>query len=83
MPDKEILVCTEKFMVQRGYKEICAGYRVQDEKGELSNMTANELKYAIWDGRVEVLNLKLTANYRLIQRKHLDVHEEIKITWLD
>lgn len=55
-----------------------SGYRLQDKNGTVREMTSQELKRAIRERKIEVMNLKLTSDNRLIKREQ-GVKESNKI----
>lgn len=59
-------VCIEKF---RDKNNIIKGYRLQDKNGNKIDTTPEVLKAAIFSGQLDVENLKLTADGKLIDNK--------------
>ena len=55
--------CIEKF---RDKKSRIYGYRIQDINGQTQDVTPDDLKNAIKNGKIQVVNLTLTSDGRLI-----------------
>ena len=55
--------CIQKF---RNKSNKIIGYRLQDSQGDTRDLTPQQLKDAIHNNQIHVLNLKLTSNNRLI-----------------
>lgn len=60
-------VCVWKDRDCRGKIET---YRIQDSNGVLTDVKADDLKRMIMSNQIEVVNLKLTSDYRLIDRRN-------------
>lgn len=57
--------CTTRFKDSKGNYV----YRVADFEGNLQNFRAKELRQAIKDGKIVVVNLSLTSDDRLVEKK--------------
>ena len=44
------------------------GYTLSDESGKLKEVSNNDIKAAIKSGKIEVINLTITADNRLIKK---------------
>lgn len=63
---KATCTCIEKFRDSNGK---IIGYRLQDDSGRCLDIEAEQLKLAIFSNQLEVSNLKLTSDSRLIEKK--------------
>lgn len=54
------------------------GYELIDEKGQLGYFKADALKRNILSGNIEVINLKLTADNKLVDKKEDDLSDLVK-----
>lgn len=55
--------------VYKDYKDKVYGYRLQDFNGNFMNVTPDDLKNAIRNNKLTLINMKLTSDGRLIKRK--------------
>lgn len=72
-------ICIQKF---RDTNNKIIGYRLKDEQGNIKDFTAEAVKEHIRANRIEVINLTLSSNNRLISKepkeiieKHLDINK--------
>ena len=57
--------CIQKF---RDKNNIIKGYRLQDERGNTMDVNPYQLKIAIKQGKIDITNLILTSDNRLIDK---------------
>ena len=57
------LKCVQKI---RNKNNTIIGYKIQDSQGNIRDISSKDLKQAIVKGTVDVINLKLTSDNRLI-----------------
>ena len=62
--------CIQKF---RNRNNVIYGYRLVDINGKTQDVTPNDLKNAIKNSQVNVVNLSLTVDGRLVDRKEEDI----------
>lgn len=65
--DKKVK-CINKF--RNKYNQI-TGYRIQDTHGNIKDVTPHQLKRAMSTNKIEVINLTLTSDYRLVDKEQL------------
>ena len=56
--------CIQKF---RDKRNVIVGYRIQDDSGNVKDVTPQQLKQAISNRKIEIRNLKLTSDGKLIR----------------
>ena len=66
--------CIKKY---RDYKGKIIGYKLQDSCGAIRDVSASELKQAIYSKKIYVENLKLTVDWRLVDNKHRNTESSI------
>lgn len=64
--------------VIRDKSKAIMGYELQDSKGMIKKLSSAELKSAIRKGKIEVINLTLTRDNRLIRTKDKAVNQKTK-----
>ena len=66
--------CVKKF---RNSRNIITDYRLQDAQGNIGDFTSQQLKIAIKNKQITVVNLKLTSDERLIDARpnQTEVHD--------
>lgn len=69
-------VCVEKYKDKNGN---IIGYKLQDNNGRQLRFDAGQVKQAIFLNQLEVINLKLTSDGRLISTNILENNDIIKI----
>ena len=74
------VTCIQKF---RDKHNIIEGYRIQAPKGETKDVTSQSLKNAIIQGKIEVTNLTLTSDNRLIDKKEHNSSNKLDNTTID
>lgn len=62
--------CIQKF---RNKSNQIIGYKLQDSQGKTKDLTPQQLKDAIHTKQIQVLNLTLTSDNRLVDTKHSNI----------
>lgn len=65
MKDTIICKCIKKFRNKQGK---IIGYRLQDTKGQIKDVSTTDVKNAIKQCKINIINLQLTTNNRLIDK---------------
>ena len=71
--------CIQKI---RNKRNQIIGYKLQDLQGNTRDIKSNGLKQAMFKDKVEVINLKLTVDNRLIDKKIENNSREIEIEYV-
>ena len=66
--------CIQKFRDNTGR---IYGYRLQDLNGKTQDVTSENLKKAIKRGQINIINLTLTSDYRLIDSKYEQLQSKV------
>ena len=69
------VICTDKI---RNKNNIITHYKIKDENDNETTMNAKQLKRMISDNRINIVNLTLTSNNRLVDKKYKSKQQEPK-----
>ena len=69
------VTCIQKF---RNKNNQIYGYRLQDSKGNIKDIYADQLKQAIYNQQITVLNLTLTSDKRLVDTTEKQIQQPIQ-----